>query len=536
MNEKRMFTALALSFAVLFLFNFFFKSEKTQTADNQLQTLSQSQETSESMFTKQESIRETKKAASPAEDISTEEDIIVETDIYKIVFSDIGASIKELWVKDDQGENGLLLLLKEERPNKRVFALECSHIAGLEGKRYSVKKRSGQIEFLLAIPEEIRILKTIDYSNSERHLEVAVEITNLSQNAEQFSYRLAGPSGMEEIGAVKGRQFVGAGLMIDGSVMRKNSVKGSLQQEGEISWIGLANRYFASILKPYDSKVSAILTGNKQEGLSTAIETKQRSITSGGSVSDSYLLYAGPVRNDILASYGAYFEEIVNYGWFGAISKMLLKALRFFHSVTGNWGVAILLLTFCVNLLSLPLTKKSFVSMHRMKSIQPHMQKLKELHKDNPQKMNKEMMELYKKYNINPFGGCLPMLLQIPIFIALYQGLMKAVELRGAGFLWIKDLAGPEAIPLPFSLPLIGSTINILPLVMAGMMIVQQKLNDPGAGMTDEQASQQKMMMLMMPVFFGFILYNMPSGLVLYWLTNTMLMTSEHFLLKKQLG
>ena len=176
--------------------------------------------------------------------------------------------------------------------------------------------------------------------------------------------------------------------------------------------------------------------------------------------------------------------------------------------------------------------------MHQMKKIQPHIQKLKEIHKDNPQKLNKEMMELYKKYNVNPLGGCLPMLLQMPIFIALYQGLMKSIELKGESFLWIKDLAQPDAVPLPFSLPVIGSSINILPILMVIVMVLQQKITQglTGSALSDEQASQQKMMMVIMPLMFGFIFYKMPSGLVLYWFTNTILMTIEQTLISKRMA
>lgn len=166
------------------------------------------------------------------------------------------------------------------------------------------------------------------------------------------------------------------------------------------------------------------------------------------------------------------------------------------------------------------------------------MVKLKELHKDNPHKLNKETMELYKKYNVNPLGGCLPMLLQMPIFIALYQGLMRSIELKGAHFLWIKNLARPEAVPLPFSLPVIGASINILPLLMVGMMVIQQKISQGSTteGTTPEQAKQQKMMMMFMPIIFGFLFYQMPSGLVLYWLTNTVLMTAEQIFIVKRTG
>jgi YidC/Oxa1 family membrane protein insertase len=172
-----------------------------------------------------------------------------------------------------------------------------------------------------------------------------------------------------------------------------------------------------------------------------------------------------------------------------------------------------------------------------MKKIQPHLQKLKELHKDNPQKLNKETMELYKKYNINPLGGCLPLLLQFPIFIALYQGLIRSIDLKGAGFLWVKDLSAPDALfTLPFNIPFIGNEFNLLPVLMIGAMFFQQKISqgNMAGGVSSEQQQQQKMMMLFMPLIFGVFFYKMPSGLVLYWLTNTLLMTFEHRFIGKR--
>ena len=175
--------------------------------------------------------------------------------------------------------------------------------------------------------------------------------------------------------------------------------------------------------------------------------------------------------------------------------------------------------------------------MHQMKQLQPHILKLKNLHKDDPQKLNKETMELYKKYNINPLGGCLPMILQMPVFIALYQGLMRSLALKGSTFLWVKDLGTPDAAILPFSLPFLGNSINILPLLMVVMMVLQQKITQTSAtnDMPAEQKSQQKMMMMTMPLIFGVLFYKMPSGLVLYWLTNTILMTVEQGMIAKQM-
>jgi YidC/Oxa1 family membrane protein insertase len=162
-------------------------------------------------------------------------------------------------------------------------------------------------------------------------------------------------------------------------------------------------------------------------------------------------------------------------------------------------------------------------SMKEMQGLQPHIEELRKKYKDNTQKFNKEVMELYKEHKVNPFGGCLPLLLQMPIFFALYQTLMRSVVLRGAEFLWIKDLSEPDRLfLLPFNIPILGNEINILPIIMAIGMFAQQKITmKTAAGSNPEQ---QRFMMVLFPLMFGFIFYRMPSGLVLYWFINSTLM------------
>ena len=212
-----------------------------------------------------------------------------------------------------------------------------------------------------------------------------------------------------------------------------------------------------------------------------------------------------------------------------------MDVLKFFHRISKNWGVAILLLGLFVNLILFPLTRKSYKSMHEMQVLQPKIQKLQEQHKGNSQKLQKEIMELYKKHKVNPMGGCLPLILQMPIFFALYQGLINFVQLRGSQFLWVRDLSMPENIPLPATLPLIGNSLNILPLLMVVVMFFQQKLSNrlTSASQTEEQKKQQKFMTVIMTVMFGFIFYSMPSGFVLYWLGSTVTMTVIQFMITR---
>jgi YidC/Oxa1 family membrane protein insertase len=217
---------------------------------------------------------------------------------------------------------------------------------------------------------------------------------------------------------------------------------------------------------------------------------------------------------------------VINYGAFDIISQMLLQLLGFFYQLVHNWGWAIVILSLVVYLILFPLTLKQMRSTKEMQALQPKIEELRKIYKDNPQRLNKEILGLYREHKVNPLGGCLPLLLQLPIFMALYNALMRSVDLKGTSFLWIKDLSEPDRAFiikwLPTTFPVIGNEINILPILMTIGMFIQQK----GSMMTTSSSSaeQQKMMMIIFPLIFGLIFYRMPSGLVLYWFINSTLM------------
>jgi YidC/Oxa1 family membrane protein insertase len=215
---------------------------------------------------------------------------------------------------------------------------------------------------------------------------------------------------------------------------------------------------------------------------------------------------------------------VIHYGFFDFIAQTLLGLLGFLYKLAHNWGWAIVLLSIFIYLVLFPLSLKQMRSMKQMQALQPRLEELKKTHKDNPQKLNKEVMELYRQNKVNPFGGCLPLIMQIPIFFALYQALIRSVALKGAHFLWIKDLSEPDRLfTFSKSLPVIGNEINILPLVMAVGMFLQQKIS-MAASPSGTSQEQQKMMMLLFPVMFLFIFYKMPAGLNIYWCLNSTLM------------
>jgi len=208
------------------------------------------------------------------------------------------------------------------------------------------------------------------------------------------------------------------------------------------------------------------------------------------------------------------------------IKTGLLWGMNALNKVVRNYGVAIMLLTVIVRIIFWPITHKGTESMRKMQALQPQMKAIQEKFKDNPQRMQQETMKFYKENKVNPMGGCLPMLVQIPVFIALFTVLRSAIELRFSGFLWVSDLSEPENL-FAGMIPVVGS-LNLLPLLMSATMVWQQKMTPSGG---DPQ--QQKMMAVMMPVMMLFFFYTMPSGLVLYWTTSNLIMIIQ-MLIKKQ--
>ncbi len=273
------------------------------------------------------------------------------------------------------------------------------------------------------------------------------------------------------------------------------------------SLFGVRDRYFCLVY--FSEKNSLKLSRLKDNSLLCQV-----------SIKDSFSIQAflGPQLLGELSKY--HLEEIVNYGFFHPIGKILVKLLSLFALWTKNWGVSIILLSTIIYIALFPFTFRSTQAMRKMQALQPKIEELKNKYRDNPQKLNKEILELYRTHQVNPLGGCLPIFFQLPVFIALYQVLLRVVELKGAKFLWIKDLSLPDrAISLPFSLPFLGKYINFLPILIVVIGLLQQKI----VSQDSLQAQQQKSMGLFFAVFIGVIFYNFPSALVLYWLIQNLL-------------
>ena len=471
-----------------------------------------------------------------------EQEITVENAVYRAVLSSRGARLKSLILKDYPGDAG------EHSPPREMIRQGVENTAPLEvrlegngrslddtGVVYAVEGVPGQGQIVLTVGREeertIRlsgsladgtpIAKVFTFAADSYGIQLDVQVGQAPPDISALSlvwiedldptqtddfYTTYGPV------ALVGRKFVYEGA----SGLDEPEILGP----GQVRWAGFADSYFLAAMMP--------LEGEDYRCVFRRVNNTARTILTlpwAGLESVSYTLYVGPKETQALNAVDPVFDRAIDFGWFHFIARPLISLLRLSHGLTGNYGLDIILLTVLVKLVFFPLSNKSFQSMAAMKKLQPQMERLRERYKDDRQKLNQETMALYKRNKVNPLGGCLPMVVQFPVFIGLYQGLMYAIELRQAPFFgWITDLSSPDrlgSLAIPFVDP---PGLPILTLFMGGSMLLQQWMMP----MTTGDPVQQKMMMLM-PVIFTVMFVNFPSGLVLYWLVNNVLSVAQQY-------
>lgn len=295
-----------------------------------------------------------------------------------------------------------------------------------------------------------------------------------------------------------------------------------IESTAPAQWCGIASSYFLMAMVP--TSTDMYVRAKLEDNIYRLTTTDKLLLDPGVTQLRTTSYYLGPKTTRDLAAMPKNLSASINYGFFDIISKPLNKFLHFLYEYVGNYGVAIIILTIVIKALFWPLSQKSYRSMEQMKKLQPMMTKIREKYADDREKMNTEIMQLYKTYKVNPAGGCLPMLLQIPVFFALYQALLGAIELRHASFIshlpftdmvWLADLSAKD----PY---------YITPLIMGASMFLQQRLAPPMGDPT------QAKIMMFMPVIFTFLFLNFPSGLVVYWLVNNVLSIAQQQILIKK--
>ncbi len=397
----------------------------------------------------------------------------------------------------------------------------------------------GEITFVKSFENGLKVSKRYGFNSEKNTIDMEVEVQNTS--SQEMTLQL----GLEWIGRVELKKLSDEGnkdfglkyaFMKNKKVERKDlsgagasgcapgceSVKKHLEpfessDKGDIGWYAFEGEYFSALMIPPPSQgnITLQVKGDERNLLKASLIPPPLSIPSGQAVKVPYRVYIGPKEMDRLRELGSDAEKLVDFGFFTIVAKPILWFLKLTNTVTKNFGIDIIILSILLKVIFLPLTQISFKSMKEMQKVQPEMARLKETYKEDKTKLQQEIMLLYKRRKINPMSGCLPMLIQIPVFIALYNALQNAIEMRHAPFLlWIRDLSAKDPI-------------YITPLIMGATMVIQQKMTPTAADPAKAK------LFLLMPVMFTFLFLSFPSGLVLYWLVTNVLSIAHQYYLNK---
>lgn len=525
--EKRTILAVVLSIGVFYLFSFFYGPEKkpvTPTASVSVKTENVGAAPAVSVQTTAATPLTVPKTVSTA-------DVTVETERYTAVFSGSGASLKSLTLKGFRETNkpgaAQVKLLANADPalpsfSTRGVGFALSAQAAYSPNVSSLKVAAGEknrLIFTYVDAQGFVVRKTYGFDGNGYGIALETQLVNNSAApiAGSFQHLLTSP--FEQNQSDKRYETYGSSLYADGSLHTdapKNVASATKKYDKGVTWAAINDKYFLSALLSVNNSIASVELKKSAAGyLESDISTPAFSVAPGQAVTVSHKLFVGPKEIDILKAQGSSLEQSLDLGWFSAIAKPMLYSLKFFYRYVGNYGIAIIIITVILKIFFFPLTHKSYKSMKEMGKLQPKMAALKEKYKNDKDAMNRAVMELYRDHKVNPLGGCLPMIVQIPVFFALYKALMYSIELRHAPFMfWITDLSDKD----PY---------YVTPVIMGATMFIQQKMTPSNM---DEM--QQKIM-LGLPVIFTFMFLSFPSGLVLYWLINNILTIGQQAYINK---
>ncbi len=542
--EKRLLIAVLLSIVVMYGYSFLFM-QPTSNKSARLQKPVQ-QQLSAVQALPVKGLEQTPQSMPVV--LVGEKDVVVDTELYTAVFSTSGASLKKLVLKkynmstdpnakqislidENSPENYSLQTIGNGLPINQT-AVYSANVDTLQLKKGEKKN----LEFVTKSENGDYLKKTYTFTGDSYTIGLEQQVRNVGSTQQQGVLQLVEKNHYVIVTKERSYDVHGPTTFSDNTLHTlkiSDLAKGAKSFEKDVLWSGFEDKYFLSSAIAVNGSIAAVQVRQNNGYVENVISSPRLSLAPDANATVSYQLYFGPKDLDILKAQGSRLEEVIDFGWFSAIAKPLLYTLKFFYKYIHNYGVAIIIITIILKALFYPLTNKSYKSMKDMQKLQPKMEALKEKFKNDRDAMNKAVMELYKTHKVNPMGGCLPMIIQIPVFFALYKALMFSIELRHAPFmLWIKDLSAPDALfgVIPKTLPLLGGfPIGPLPLLMGATMVIQQKMTP-----SNMDPAQAKMMMAL-PFVFTFMFLNFPSGLVLYWLVNNILTIAQQAYINKTL-
>ncbi len=476
-------------------------------------------------------------------------DVVVDTGLYTAVFSTDGASLRKLILKKYKTTAAPaakpIALIDENVPTNFSLRTLGSGLPIDPSAAYSVNTFSLQVgkgekkslEFISTSSNGDYVKKVFSFFGDSYDIALDQQVGNTSGVPQEGALLLVEKNHFVPLPGETRYDVHGPTTFADNSLQTlkmSDLAKGAKSFDKGVLWSGFEDKYFLGAAISVNGSIASVQIRQNNSYVENVISSPRVSLAPGAGATVSYRLFFGPKDLDILKAQGSRLEEVIDLGWFSAIAKPLLHILKFFYKFTGNYGIAIIIITVIIKALFYPLTNQSYKSMKDMQKLQPKMTELREKYKNDRDAMNKAVMELYKTHKVNPVGGCLPMLIQIPVFIALYRALMSSIELRQAPFmLWIHDLSAPDALfgIIPQGIPFLsGMPLGPLPLLMGATMFIQQKMT-PSTSADPAMAKA----MLAMPVVLTFVFLNFPSGLVLYWLVNNILTIAQQAYINKTL-
>ncbi|HEY1582592.1 MAG TPA: membrane protein insertase YidC [Chthoniobacterales bacterium] len=462
----------------------------------------------------------------------------------ELLLTDRGGGIAGAILPQHKGENGAPVKLNSNRALPIGAIIEKPAAPALE--EFAMTAEKGSVQFERALPQNVELRKkftlaappnqkdnyiaelevdfqnrgTIAYKNPGYYLALGAAVPihhNDLPNYTRLTWCIDGKTKTTDVSwfAEQNYPFIG--------VQKRAAQQYFDEQIKGAEWAGVSNQFFVTLITPLNAKADRVWadrfeshknqTGPQEWGIEGAMGLPGFQLQPGQTATARFQLYIGPKLYHRLAQLTHDEAEIMDFGLWKLVSEALLNMMNLLHGLVGNYAIAILILTAIIKLILWPLQTKANKSMRRMSALSPKMQELKEKYKDDPTKMNAEVMRLYKDYGVNPVSGCLPMVIQIPIFFGLFTMLRQAVELRNASFLWVHDLSQPDTVA---HIPGLGWPINILPLIMAGTSFWMTHIT-PKSG----DATQQRVMMFM-PLIFVVFCYNFAAALALYYTTQNL--------------
>ncbi|UCD31781.1 MAG: membrane protein insertase YidC [Desulfobacterales bacterium] len=550
MDQIRLILAIALSFLVFIVWNLLFvdkkKVEQPKPEKQAEQIIKEDLETPPKAITDADTIPLGEET--PLQPGRPAKTITVNLPLYTVKISEKGAVFKSFVLKKYrerlEADSPHLELISPNLSggtvrlgfvdNSLVGFNEAIFAANIEDDAIDVTNEPRELSFSWASPKGVVVVKKFSFSPSSYLIGLTVIVKNSSNQTVQDNLVLSlsrlEPEKTTRIG------FEGPCAFINNELeqIKTKKIKDKSIYSGQINWISILDRYFmAAIIPEAPIEASMRLNFEEKKLLQNQLVPPVSVIEPETQNTFKYQLFFGPKSMNVLKDVGYNLNKAVNFGMFDFLAKPFVWIMNFIYNFIPNYGIAIIILTLITKIILWPLGNKSYKSMNEMKKIQPLVAEIREKYKDDKKRMNEEMMGLYKTYKVNPAGGCLPMVVQIPVFFALYRMLYEAIELRHAPFfLWITDLSAPDRLfrfsieNIPFMQPPYG--IPVLTIIMGATMFLQQKMQPPAGDPT------QAKMMMMMPIVFTVIFVNFSSGLVLYWLVNNIISIGQQYYISKK--